>query len=308
MTTSEKLIKVARAEIGYVEKKSKSQLDDKTANAGSKNYTKYARDMDAIVGFYNTKKQGYAWCDVFTDWCFVQAFGEQEARKLTSQTKGRTLGAGCKYSMGYYKNDGKFFSEPKVGDQIFFYGTTDGKVDKNKIAHTGIVVNVDDAYVYTIEGNTRPDPYVVENGGEVCEKKYKRTYASIAGYGRPNYEVIPEQPKEYVPTVEEWQLAAMADGFTQPEYFSRYGADGKWGKECEACAKKAVVKKQLIGYKYPELTKLVQRVVGFTGIDVDGKCGKDTKKAIKKYQETHEGLKVDGEAGLNTYKVMLKVK
>ena len=37
----EKVILIAKNEIGYLEKKSNSQLDSKTANAGSNNYTKY---------------------------------------------------------------------------------------------------------------------------------------------------------------------------------------------------------------------------------------------------------------------------
>ena len=36
---AEKVILIAKNEIGYLEKKSNSQLDDKTANAGSGNYT-----------------------------------------------------------------------------------------------------------------------------------------------------------------------------------------------------------------------------------------------------------------------------
>ena len=242
MKAIDKLISIARAEVGYIEKKSKSQLDDKTANIGSKNYTKYARDMDAISGFYDNKKQGHEWCDVFADWCFVQAFGEPLARELTRQTKGRKLGAGCKYSMGYYKNDGKFYTEPQIGDQIFFY-----TADKKGIAHTGIVVGLENGRVQTIEGNTRPNSGVVNNGGMVCEKDYSKTYARIAGYGRPDYSIVPTEPEVYVPTVLVWQTAAMADGFVPPKYFSRYGADGEWGKECEAVAKKAVVKKQIVG-------------------------------------------------------------
>ena len=45
MKAAEKLINIARAEVGYLEKKSNKDLDSKTANAGSSNYTKYARDL-----------------------------------------------------------------------------------------------------------------------------------------------------------------------------------------------------------------------------------------------------------------------
>ena len=43
MKSIDKLLNVAKNEIGYLEKRSNSQLDSKTANAGSSNYTKYAR-------------------------------------------------------------------------------------------------------------------------------------------------------------------------------------------------------------------------------------------------------------------------
>lgn len=104
--------------------------------------------------------------------------------------------------------------------------------------------------------------------------------------------------QKYKPTVKEWQLAAIADGFK----FPKYGADGEWGTECESVAKKAVVKKRLT-YKYRNLTKLVQRHLG---VEVDGKCGKDTAAAIKEYQKLH-GLVADGECGINTWKCILNV-
>lgn len=53
-----KVLQIAQAEVGYREKASAAQLDDKAANAGSGNYTKYARDMDALGDFYNGPKPG----------------------------------------------------------------------------------------------------------------------------------------------------------------------------------------------------------------------------------------------------------
>lgn len=45
MKAVEKIIRIARTEIGYLEKQSNKDLDSKTSNAGSNNYTKYARDL-----------------------------------------------------------------------------------------------------------------------------------------------------------------------------------------------------------------------------------------------------------------------
>ena len=178
----QKVIAIARAEIGYLEKKSDSQLDDKTANAGSKNFTKYARDLDAL-GFYNGKKNGVAWCDIFVDWCFYKAYGFENMQKMTFQTKGKSnSGAGCKYSRNYYKNKGRLFDDPKPGDQIFFYDT-----NMDGISHTGLVADVDSKYVYTVEGNTSSASGVVANGGCVRDKKYELKFKRIAGYGRPDY-------------------------------------------------------------------------------------------------------------------------
>lgn len=284
------VINIARNEVGYLEKASNKNLDDKTANAGKNNYTKYARDLDAIPGFYNYKKNGYEWCDIFVDWCLVKAFGADKAKELLRQPD-KSLGAGCKYSMNYYKANGQLYSKPAVGDQIFF------KNSDGDITHTGLVYDVDKTYVYTIEGNTSSASGVVANGGAVAKKKYKLSYAKIAGYGRPDYD-LPEL--HYIPTTKEWQKAAQRDGFE----FPKYGADGKWGSECEGVAKKAVVKKQLIGYKYPNLTKLVQKVVG---VAVDGKCGSKTEAAIEVLQK-YRGLTVDRCAGPETYKCILGVK
>lgn len=97
----------------------------------------------------------------------------------------------------------------------------------------------------------------------------------------------------------EWQKAAILDGFS----FPKYGADGEWGKECEAVAKKAIIKKRVTGYKYPNLTKIVQRTVG---VAVDGKCGKNTREAIIAYQIKNR-LYADGCVGIDTWKKILGI-
>lgn len=286
----DKLLKIAKAEVGYIEKASNKDLDSKTANAGKNNYTKYARDLDAIPGFYNGKKQGYAWCDVFVDWCFVQAFGVEKAKELLCQPN-RSLGAGCKYSRNYYKANGQLYNKPALGDQIFF------KDSDGDIVHTGIVYDVDKSYVYTIEGNTSTASGVVANGGTVAKKKYKLTYNKIAGYGRPDY-ILP--PLAYTPTVKEWQKAAQRDDFE----FPKYGADGEWGAECEAVAKKAICKRYLIGYKNKNLTALIQKALG--GLDVDGKYGGKTETAVETFQK-YRGATVDKITGPEVYKLILGV-
>lgn len=192
-----KVIEVALAEVGYLEKKTNSNLDDKTANAGDKNYTKYARDLDEL-GFYNGKKNGIAWCDVFVDWCFVKAYGLEVAAKLTCQTPGKNnCGAGCKCSRNYYKNKKQLFDNPQPGDQIFFWPSD--AIGGPAVQHTGLVYDVDDKYVYTVEGNTSGANGVVANGGGVCKKKYSLTYKRLAGFGRPDYSITVDTTCDKVP-------------------------------------------------------------------------------------------------------------
>lgn len=184
MFDPKKLIEVALEEVGYLEKETNAQLDADTENAGDENFTKYARDLDALR-FYNGRKNGHAWCDVFVDWCFVTAYGEAAALKLTFQP-GFSLfnkGAGCRYSYRYYEERGRIFREPRVGDQVFFHSA-----DGGDICHTGLVYDADDVYVYTVEGNTSSAEGVVANGGSVNKKRYALTDPRLAGYGRPCYE------------------------------------------------------------------------------------------------------------------------
>lgn len=185
LTAIERLIATAKAEEGYLEKATNAHLDSKTANAGSNNWTKYARDLDNIGNIYNGKKNGYAWCDVFVDWCFIKTFGVDLAMRLLCQPYGGA-GAGCTYSVQYYKQKDQFHkSNPQAGDQIFF--TNDGGKTSY---HTGLVIAVGNGKVYTIEGNTSSAPGVVPNGGCVRTKSYNLTATYICGYGRPDWSLV----------------------------------------------------------------------------------------------------------------------
>ena len=168
----EKVLDLARSEIGYREKRSNYQLDDKTANAGSGNWTKYARDLDAVTNFYNGAKNGYSWCDIFVDWLFYQCFGANAAMKILCQPH-NSMGAGCMYSAQYYKNAGRWTRDPQPGDQIFFFDNA------GQINHTGIVEEVNAGAVITIEGNT---------SDSVQRRTYELYSGYIAGYGHPAWQ------------------------------------------------------------------------------------------------------------------------
>lgn len=172
--TASMLIKTAKAEVGYKEKASNSNLNSKTGNAGHANYNKYAAEIDKnYPAFYNGRKNGYDWCDIFNDWCFIHTFGLEKALKLLCQPK-KSAGAGCYYSMNYYKSAGRFHkSNPQPGDQIFFGSS------QNDVWHTGIVVDVDDDTVYTVEGNSSDG---------VASRSYGLKNKTIVGYGRPAYD------------------------------------------------------------------------------------------------------------------------
>lgn len=218
MSAVDKLIATARAEIGYLEKATNSRLDEKLANPGKNNWTKYARDLDGIGYIYNGAKNGYDWCDVFVDWCFVKTFGSELAMQMLNQDYDG-LGAGVKYSALYHKDAGQFYEkDPKPGDQIFFG-------DNSNWWHTGIVVEVTNGRVYTIEGNTSGHTNVVSNGGCVALKNYPINYIYTKGYGRPNYSLVEEEEEVTQEQFNEMMAVYLKQLSEQP--------DSNWGAEWE---------------------------------------------------------------------------
>lgn len=276
-----RVIDIALAEVGYLEKETNAQLDDKTANAGDQNYTKYARDLDAL-GFYNGRKQHVAWCDVFVDWSFVQAYGVEAALTLTFQpTKAsQNCGAGCKYSRQYYQKHGRLFNEPEPGDQVFFYSK-----DKSTISHTGLVYAVDNFYIYTVEGNTSSASGVVANGGAVAKKKYKRSYDRLAGFGRPDYGMTISEPVK--------PSTSGRSETTSYKLGDRTLKKGDKGNDVAALQSSLL----LLDYN-----------LGNYGVNkdgVDGSFGTKTDTAVRSFQSNHS-LEIDGKYGKKSHAAMLE--
>ena len=263
--TAKQLVAIAEAEIGYHEKASNANLDSKTANSGNKNFTKYGRDL-FNAGFFNGNKQGFDWCDQFVDWCFFKMCGNKDkAEYLECQTG--NLGAGCGFSLKYYKAAGRFDKTPKVGDQIFFkYNLNDTSYTAD---HTGIVVRVTDKLVETIEGNS---------GNEVKRKAYQRNDKSIIGYGHPRYDAEPKKAVTKEAKTVQVELPIL-----------RKGSTGEAVKTLQ------------------RLLRQLQYVNtdGKTLLIVDGNFGSNTEAAVKRYQKNRGARNPDGIVGEWTWNKLL---
>lgn len=216
MKEVEMIIDLARSQLGYAEVRT--------------NITKYAKDFDEKwPNFYNTKKQGASWCDIFVDWLFCESFGPTQAMKMLYQPA-KSCGAGCKFSAAYYRNNKAFDRDPKPGDQIFF-----GRAGAE--SHTGIVVTVTATQVTTIEGNS---------ANKVMMHVYDKMNRSIVGYGHPKYDtevVVAEKYQGEWPTLPKRGYFQKGDKgvnvgrmqaflkWYDPTFLPKYGIDGDFGHE-----------------------------------------------------------------------------
>lgn len=258
-------------------------------------YNEADKSHRKIIDVYNSHKPlARAYKVKYTDaWCATFVSAVSIACGLTDIMPTE---CSCSKMINLYKKLGRWQEAddyiPAPGDLVMYDWEDTGKGDnKGSPDHVGIVTNVGGGWMEIIEGNY---------SNSVKYRTLKVNEKCIRGYCVPNYasKATYVKPIAVGATVWEFQQAAIADGFK----FPKYGADGKWGSECESVAKKAIVKRRLI-HTNKNLTKLVQRVVGVT---VDGKCGPATKEAIIQYQKS-VGLEADGEVGLNTWKKILGV-
>lgn len=214
------LIATAQAEIGYMEKKSNVQLDDKNTNVGDGNYTKYWRDLKPIY-------QGQPWCAVFVSWIMYKTFGLETAKKLLKHENDfpyvycPTLGA------RFTK-----YANPQRGDIVIFYRN-------GTFAHTGIVTKVEGDKFYTIEGNTSNGSTIIANGGEVCSKHYNNSNLPGTKFCRPDYSIVKSimnsssTSKPSQTTYNKWVGAATKNGtdvFANPTGTSKLSTYPKLNK------------------------------------------------------------------------------
>ena len=174
--------------------------------------SKYAAEMDAI-NYYNYPKNGVAnSCAIFCDNALLHACSDPdyeddpEGAKWTAlnamfepTASGANCGAGCEQKVGYFRNAGRFYTNPADFcelDEIFF-------ANSSGVYHTGMIV----AWGYieelgadgftVIEGNTT---YQGESG-RVAYKYYAYDDPRIYGAGRPLWdgwepEEKPETPEK----------------------------------------------------------------------------------------------------------------
>ena len=206
-------------------------------------------DGDWDVKLYGFDAKNVPWCDVFVDYSFIHCFGYAAATKMTYQTP---VGyAACKLSADAYKKNGAYFSQPEVGDQVFFFYGGD-------INHTGIVVDVDGDTITCVEGNY--------SDGVGLTKYNTRNQWLIAGYGRPDWSVVSDTEcsddacpiPSISPVCNKEMWIKLAE--RMPEV--RYGSLG-------------------------DAVKALQAMLNFLGaeLDIDGDCGILTEKEIKEFQE-----------------------
>lgn len=321
MNGSEKLLDLAKAQIGYQEKAGAVGLDDSDANAGQNNYTKYSRDVDSwgLMGC-----QGQPWCCTYQFWLEAKIFGTEKALEHFCMTRQTYKGYHCFSTYQAFEGKGRTSSRPQVGALIVF-----------TYEHIGRVTAVRNGRVYTNEGNTSA-LYGDRNGGTVKEKSYALNDPNIKGYCLIDYDGETEVPGAetgisfgQIRVFQNW-LNTWYGNLLKQECGAVLEADGRFGPRTRQAA--LVVWKDILnrlygkkiplfGERFDEKCKeaagtalvrygskgtLVVLAEGFLaerGIyleNIDGIFGTGMEEAVRRFQTDHL-LETDGVIGRNTW-------
>lgn len=154
----EEAIRVAAAEVGYHEKETLDNLYDHTANAGDKNYTKYAVDL--------CQAYGQPWGATFFWWVMMQAGVPRQAFPNDNAA-----------TTDWFRERGLWHDRegytPQPGDYAVL----------GNVANCGIVESVTEDRVYIIAGN-RGDTNAVTRFDVTFDDTY------IKGYGNIDYDYV----------------------------------------------------------------------------------------------------------------------
>ena len=181
MTARERLVRYALSQIGTAE----DPLGSNKQKYGELLDTQpwYLRTKDGKV--YIHKVNGFDWCTSFVDASFITTFTLDKARTMLFRPTMNDYGSVVKYAFNYFKGAKKGYTKseynPKAGDVIYFQ-------NKDGLSHTGIVVEVTDTTVTTVEGNSG------KNCWYVAKSTYKKTSSYIYGYGCPDYDAVDPEP------------------------------------------------------------------------------------------------------------------
>ncbi|AMW27000.1 MULTISPECIES: CHAP domain-containing protein [Arthrospira] len=185
MTTVNDVLRVAVAEVGYTESPPNS------------NQNKYGQ-------WYGMNH--VPWCAIFVSYCFDRA-------GLTLPIRTAKGFAYCQDGVHWFQRQGRWFSQPQVGDVVFYCWRGDGISD-----HVGIVETIhSDGSVTSIEGNTAVGNE--SNGGAVMRRQ--RRPGVIMGYGRPAYKQQPtpaSTTQNTTPTSPTPETRQQTPTETVPEY------------------------------------------------------------------------------------------
>lgn len=156
------------------------------------NYNKYAHDFDTKWwGWFNGKKDGNDWCSIFTQWVFVERFGEKVADKmLNHSSQYGTRSAVVQYLYRSLMEVNRVGKEPHVGDIIFYHNNLYSGLAQ--LCHVGIVWKINGDYVTTIEGNSGNSNTKVAT--RCIKKDYDTKSWGIYGYGYPDYSAASSEP------------------------------------------------------------------------------------------------------------------